>query len=71
MRRYLIGQLGTGIIALPWIVGGTIAVIENLAVWSHEITVRGGRVFPPRTRENWVESGHVEDADPNIDTGKP
>ncbi len=69
MLRYLIGQLGAGILALPWIVGGEIAAV-NISVWCHPITVRPIRSFIPRVRTNWIEFGHVESTDPNIDTSR-
>ena len=69
MLRFF-GQLGAGILALPWIAGSEIAA-ANLSVWCHPITVRAVRVFQPRVRTNWIEFGHFESTDPNLDTGRP
>lgn len=64
MWRYLVGMLGTGINALPWVVGGVIVAPTNLARWVHPITVRPVRTFGPRVRLPRVESGHRETGTP-------
>ena len=56
MRRFL---FGAGILALPWIVGGTIAAAAGGAVWANPVTVRVPRVMPIRARLPRVESGHI------------
>ena len=50
-----------------WAVSGE-AVAVTEAVWAHLVTVREERTFPTRTRIVLIESGHVEDDDPNLDT---
>ncbi len=46
---------------------GAVAAVTG-AVWAHPVTVRGVRAFAVRVRPVGVESGHIEDTDPNVDT---
>ena len=56
----------------PWWSFGATAETEQVPqtaqwVWGH--TGRDTRIFQPRTRDDyWVEFGHIEDSNPDLDS---
>ena len=61
MIRFLFGPF-------RWAVGSE-ALVVAAAFWVHPILCRNIRVFPHRVRPVIAEPGHVQNDDPNLDTG--
>lgn len=53
----------------PLAFAGTAAAAVSAPTFGQLLQVRGIRVFPPRIRPAIGEAGHVQDANPYLDTG--